>query len=114
MTLAQTNTPQTADTILAADRKGRRRLLLQIGGIVAIIVLCLWLTGMLDGGRLADGLPAIGTLFAEMVPPDFTRWRQWVEPMIETLAMSVAGTALAVVLSVPLGFLAARNTTPNK
>ena len=35
MTLAQTNTPQTADTILAADRKGRRRLLLQIGGIVA-------------------------------------------------------------------------------
>ena len=90
MTLAQTNTPQTADTILAADRKGRRRLLLQIGGIVAIIVLCLWLTGMLDGGRLADGLPAIGTLFAEMVPPDFTRWRQWVEPMIETLAMSVA------------------------
>ena len=53
MTLAQTNTPQTADTILAADRKGRRRLLLQIGGIVAIIVLCLWLTGMLDGGRLA-------------------------------------------------------------
>ena len=33
-------------------------------------------------------------------------------PMLETIAMSVAGTALAIVMSVPIAFLAARNTTP--
>lgn len=102
------------DAVLQADRMGRRRLFLQIGGVLGIIILCLWLTGMLDGGRLADGIPAIGILFTEMFPPDFSRWRAWVDPMVETLAMSIAGTALAVVFSVPLGFLAARNTTPNK
>ena len=111
--LADARTAQEIDGVLKAERKGRLRLLQQIAAVLAVVVLCLWLTGMLDGQRLADGLPAIGVLFGEMFPPDFTRWRQWVEPMIETLAMSVAGTALAIVFSVPLAFLAARNTTPN-
>lgn len=105
---------RSVEEILLADRLGQRRLLLQIAGVLLVVLVCLWLTGMLDGGRLAEGLPAIGTLFSEMFPPDFARWRQWVMPMVETLAMSVAGTALAVLFSVPLGFLAARNTTPNK
>ena len=43
----------------------------------------------------------------------FRRWQQWVKPMIDTVAMSIAGTAIAIVMSVPLAFLAARNTTPN-
>ncbi|MEL6902712.1 MAG: phosphonate ABC transporter, permease protein PhnE, partial [Cyanobacteria bacterium J06606_4] len=49
----------------------------------------------------------------EMVPPDFSRFSQWVGPIVDTLAMSVAGTAIAVVLSLPLSFLAARNTSPH-
>jgi phosphonate transport system permease protein len=49
----------------------------------------------------------------EMFPPDFSDARSWVKPLIDTLAMSVAGTALAVGLSLPLAFLAARNTTPH-
>ena len=99
--------------VLMAERRGRHRLMLQVGGVLAIITVCLWVTGMLDGGRLAEGLPAIGVLFSEMFPPDFGRWRAWVGPMVETLAMSVAGTALALLFSVPLAFLAARNTAPN-
>jgi len=112
--IAETSTLTESDLILAADSKGRRKLLLQILGVLAIVTLSLWLTGMLDGDRLADGLPAIGVLVTEMIPPDFARWRDWVDPLLETLAMSIAGTALAIALSVPLGFLAARNTTPNK
>ena len=110
---AHTHSDQHYNDVLAAERRGRHRLMLQVGGVSAIVVLCLWVTGMLDGGRLAEGLPAIGVLFSEMFPPDFARWRDWVEPMVETLAMSVAGTALAILFSVPLAFLAARNTTPN-
>jgi phosphonate transport system permease protein len=36
-----------------------------------------------------------------------------VKPIFDTLAMSVAGTALAILLSLPRAFLAARGTTPH-
>ncbi|WP_308916558.1 phosphonate ABC transporter, permease protein PhnE [Jannaschia sp. LMIT008] len=111
-------TPPGRDTlirsILAADRARRRRARWRGGLVLAVVAACFWTTGMLDGARLADGLPAIGTLLAEMLPPDFGRWRDWVVPMAETLAMSVAGTALALAASLPLALLAARNTTPNR
>ena len=48
-----------------------------------------------------------------MVPPDFSRWQHWIKPLVDTLAMSVAGTALAVVISLPLALLAASNTSPH-
>jgi len=101
------------DALLIAERKGRRALTAQVALVVIAILVCFWVTGMFDGSRLAEGLPAIGVMFSEMVPPDFTRWRQWVQPMIDTVAMSVAGTALAVLFSVPMAFLAARNTAPH-
>ncbi len=37
----------------------------------------------------------------------------WLRPLADTLAMSIAGTALAVALSLPLALFAAHNTTPN-
>jgi len=49
-----------------------------------------------------------------MVPPDFTRWAHWVRPLFDTLAMSIAGTALAAILSLPLAICAAPNTTPHR
>ena len=52
-------------------------------------------------------------LLGEMIPPDFTNYQDWVTPLLDTLAMSVAGTALAILFSVPLGLLAARNTSPH-
>jgi phosphonate transport system permease protein len=62
---------------------------------------------------MSAGIPAIVTLLTEMFPPDFTEAESWVRPMVDTIAMSIAGTALSIVLSLPLGVLAARNTTPN-
>ncbi|MEP6407678.1 MAG: phosphonate ABC transporter, permease protein PhnE, partial [Marinobacter sp.] len=59
------------------------------------------------------GVPAIATLLRESLPPDFTNVMDWVSPLLDTLAMSIAGTAIAVSASVPLAFLAARNTTPH-
>jgi phosphonate transport system permease protein len=47
-----------------------------------------------------------------MIPPDFSRWQHWLRPLLDTLAMSIAGTILAVILSLPLALLAAPNTTP--
>lgn len=94
------------------SRAGLRRAGL-VGLVLAAALAALAATGFFDAGRFAEGLPALGQLFAEMVPPDFSRWRAWLRPLLDTLAMSIAGTALAVVLSLPLAILAAPNTSPH-
>ena len=105
---------QRFNELLASERRGRNALALQILVVAFGILISLWVTGMFDAERLSEGLPAIGVVGSEMIPPDFTRWQQWIQPMIDTIAMSVAGTTLAVLLSLPIGFLAAKNTTPNR
>lgn len=72
-----------------------------------------WYVDLLDFRTLANGVPAIATLLRESLPPDFTNVMDWMSPLLDTLAMSIAGTAIAVSASVPLAFLAARNTTPH-
>lgn len=101
------------DAILQADRRRGRRRLGLIGVVLAVCLLALGVTGFFDAQRFAEGAPAIAQLADEMVPPDFTRWRMWLVPLRDTLAMSVAGTALTVLLSLPLALLAAPNTTPH-
>jgi len=81
--------------------------------VLALIVVSMALTGLLDPKRFADAWPAIKQLSSEMLPPDFRRYQSWLRPLADTLAMSVAGTALAVFLSLFLALFAARNTTPN-
>ena len=101
------------DTILADARQQSRGKALKAALILAVCLAALAATGFFDAARLMEGLPAIAQLADEMVPPDFSRWQQWIKPLFDTLAMSIAGTALAVVLSLPLALLAAPNTAPN-
>lgn len=99
--------------ILKQERKSWYRSLWVIAGLVLVVLVSAGATELLNIDRLSDGPDAIATLAGEMVPPDFSSARSWVQPLIDTLAMSVAGTALAVLFSLPLGFLAARNTSPH-
>mgnify|MGYP006272347469 CR=1 FL=1 len=104
----------TPDSLLAEERRVRGRGALLAGSVIAVCLAALWMTGFFDAQRLAEGGPAIAQLASEMVPPDFSRWERWVRPLLDTLAMSIAGTAFAVVFSLPLALLAAPNTTPNR
>jgi phosphonate transport system permease protein len=86
----------------------------QAAFVAAVVVLCLWHGGFFDLGRYARGAEGmVQIVFREGLPPDFRRAAAWVRPLVDTVAMSVAGTALCVVLSFGLGFLGARNTTPH-
>jgi len=116
MNTALDNTPPDQTTvadILSAERRGWARAGFQGGLIVLVILGCTVQTGLADWQRLSEGVPAMMTLFGDMIPPDFSSAEKWIVPILDTLAMSIAGTALAVGLSLPLGFLAARNTAPN-
>ena len=99
--------------ILKKERNGRLNKNSITLIISVIILLSFWQSGMFDGHRLSEGLPAIGVLISEMIPPNFARWQSWVIPMIETITMSVAGTAIAILLSLPIALLASPKTTPN-
>jgi phosphonate transport system permease protein len=52
-------------------------------------------------------------LAVRMVPPDWLYIRELWRPLWDTLAIATLGTLLALVLGVPVAFLAARNTTPS-
>lgn len=103
----------TMDGLVAQAHRRRLRRLGWIAGLLAVSALALQLTGFFDPQRFADGAPALAQLASEMVPPNFARWHSWVQPLLDTLAMSIAGTALTVVLSLPLALLAAPNTSPH-
>lgn len=101
------------ESIVVADRRRLLRGLTFAAAVLAVCALALHITGFFDLQRFVEGAPAIGQLGSEMVPPNFSRWQHWLIPLRDTLAMSVAGTALTVVLSLPLALLAAPNTTPH-
>ncbi|MGQ0584059.1 MAG: phosphonate ABC transporter, permease protein PhnE [Reyranella sp.] len=85
----------------------------QVAVVLTIVLVASWYVGLLDFGTLADGVPAILTLAGEAMPPNFANALDWIKPLVDTLAMSVAGTAMAVIMSFPLAFVAARNTAPH-
>ena len=100
---------QDVESILATGQRLRRRqLLLTIIGLGIIGGFCGY-AGVLDPSRYADVLPTIFQLASDAIPPDFSRWRNWGRPLMETLSMSVAGTAFGLLAALPLGMLAARN-----
>jgi phosphonate transport system permease protein len=107
------STPSLYDAILAREKTARLKRSAVMLAALALIVISMALTGLLDPRRFADAWPAIKQLSSEMFPPDFRRYQSWLRPLADTLAMSVAGTALAVSLSLVLALFAARNTTPN-
>ncbi len=98
--------------ILGAERAEGRKTVGLAAGVILVCLIALWITGFFDAERFAEGMPSLLQLFGEMIPPDFSRWQAWMRPLLDTLAMSIAGTALAVVLSLPLALLAAPNISP--
>ncbi len=106
-------TPQSFDHMLEQYSRAWNRSVFQLGLVLVIVIFCFYYVGLFDLPRLADGIPSIFALADEMFPPDFSDVRNWVKPLVDTVAMSIAGTALAVSLSLPLAFLAARNTAPH-
>ena len=103
----------TQTDVLQSYSKNWKRKTLQVVTLLVIVLLAAWYVNVLNFEILANGLPAIGTLAGESFPPDFTNLQNWFSPLLDTLAMSIAGTAIAVIFSVPMAFLAARNTSPH-
>jgi phosphonate transport system permease protein len=60
-----------------------------------------------------DAPQQIADLGSRMVPPRWSYMEKLWRPLWDTINIATLGTLLAVVLAVPIAFLAARNTTPS-
>lgn len=87
-----------------------------VGGMVVLLAV-LWLTAPVvevDFVRLFGSLGKMIDFAGQMfVSPDWAYLPQLLVKMLETIEMTVLGTAIAIVISLPLGILAARNATPH-
>lgn len=63
-------------------------------------------------GRFVSGLGEGGRFLARMFPPNFERWELLLEGMIESIQIAVLATVFGILLSLPLGLMAARNIAP--
>ena len=105
--------PAYAEVLREESRRWKRQLL-GSSPLLLLVLACAWGTGLLDARRLIQGVPSVARLAGEMLPPDFRNAMDWVKPLFQTVLMSVASTALALALSLPLGCLAASNVVPNR
>ncbi len=93
-----------------------RQIVLRLAGRLVGAAILLWaFVGMGIRWEFVMDSPAqVGDLFGRMFPPDWAVAGEIVDPLIQTINIATLGTALAVLLSIPVAFLAARNTTFNR
>jgi phosphonate transport system permease protein len=63
---------------------------------------------------LADAPGEIADLFSRMVPPQSANWDRILRALLETVHIATLATTVGVFLSLPVAYLAAQNTTPNR
>lgn len=66
----------------------------------------------IDWQRLAAGFGHGAEFVARMLPPNFTRWELLRDGLVESVQIAVVASSVGIVLSLPLGLLAARNLMP--
>lgn len=99
--------------IVAAAKTGWRRRALEAAGVCLVVLASAWYVDLLNLARLRDGVWDFIDLFGNMLPPDFGGVGGWIMPVFDTLAMSVAGTAIAVIFSLPIALMASKTTAPH-
>lgn len=111
--LDRLTTSHRLTALIRQQRRSHYRRLINIIGLLGLVGASFLWVGLLDWSRLSQGVPDFFDMVGEMLPPDFSRAKYWGTPLLDTLAMSVAGTAIALFGSLPLALCAARNTTPH-
>jgi phosphonate transport system permease protein len=93
----------------------RKRNWLAIVGWGVFVFYLLYIFSLFDLNlnRFISGLDRGAEFIGRMFPPNFERYNLLIEGLLESLQIGVIATTAGVLLSLPLGFLAARNLMPN-
>jgi phosphonate transport system permease protein len=82
------------------------------GGIIVLLMISFAPAEMFKLPLLFANSENMRQFAREFLHPDFTDWRLYVEKMWLTVQIALWGTALAVIIAIPLGLMGARNVAP--
>jgi phosphonate transport system permease protein len=83
--------------------------------VLVFILFAAWRTGFFNWQSIYQGLGKIGFVIKLMLPPAHHGWLyEFLYAILETMSMAFLGTLIATLISIPLGFLGAKNIIPNR
>ncbi len=98
-------------------RRDRGRVLVTWFAWLAGVALFLWCWRIMTAGTIWafvwDAPQQAADIASRMLPPRFSYIEKLLLPLWDTLNIATLGTMLAILMAVPVAFLAARNTTPS-
>lgn len=93
----------------------RQRLIRYVSTLFTLVIIVVsWRLLNVRYDFVASAPVALADLFQRMYPPDYATSGEIISPLIETINIAILGTALAIVLSLPVAYIAADNTSPNR
>ncbi|QIB35045.1 phosphonate ABC transporter, permease protein PhnE [Ancylobacter pratisalsi] len=105
---AATSTMPPPPQVPLATQLGR----LLLGAITIAVLVFAWYEAEMDPAQLVRDSGNMATLGADFLRPDFSELSLYFDKMLETLAIAIWGTLLAVIAGIPLGVLSADNVVP--
>ncbi|MEO3435437.1 phosphonate ABC transporter, permease protein PhnE [Inquilinus sp. CAU 1745] len=87
---------------------------LRYGLILGAAFYVYWVLSTLpfDWERIQEGVPRAIRIFDGAIPPSFARSGLLIDGFVESLQIAVLATALGLLISIPIAFMAARNLAP--
>lgn len=95
------------------EPKQRRRRFVGVAAALMIFVLA-WNQLDVQWVYVWDAHLQAADIFSRMVPPDVAATPGLVDPLLESVQIAVLGTVFSVTMSIPVAYLAAENTAPNR
>lgn len=104
----------TAAGIPEPPRPGWRQRMTTLAWWIGLALVLMWAAegAELRFGDLASGADNMREFASGFFPPDFARWRTFLEQMIITVHIAIWGTLLAVVAAIPLSIASSDNIAP--
>lgn len=93
-----------------------RQRLLRYGGLALTLLVVGWALSSIDviWAWVWDAPSQMADLFGRMMPPDPRNLPTILEAIWQTVNIATLATMIAVVVSLPVAYIAAQNTTPNR
>jgi phosphonate transport system permease protein len=112
LSVSPSNYSPEVQRVLAQEKRFWTPLTLLFCLITIAILIYSGMLSDLSFVELIEGTGAMVNLVVKFFPPDFSRWVNYFQATIETIAMGVWGTLLAVIVAIPLSILASENVCP--
>jgi phosphonate transport system permease protein len=84
-----------------------------VSSVIIVIIISSFSVTEVKVSEFISGIPHMWNLISEMVPPNFSLWKNYITLTFETIGIGLWGTVIGSFIAFPIGFFAASNTAPH-